>query len=74
MTCVAFCHKTLDVPGLKFLSFWGIMRKDFFISSVASLESFVAYVCASVLFEENRYDFASFYLFALRKIFAVKFF
>jgi hypothetical protein len=74
MTGVAFCHTTLDARGLKFVSFLGDNEQSFFISFAESLESFVAYFYISVLFEENHYDFASIYLLASRKIFAVNFF
>lgn len=50
------------------------MSKDSFISFTESLESFVAYFYASVLFEGNHDNFAPFCLLALRKIFAVNFF
>jgi hypothetical protein len=51
------------------------MSKDFFFILFAeSLERYVASFYASILFEGNHYDFTSFYLFALSKIFAVNFF
>jgi hypothetical protein len=64
----------LDARGLKFVLLLGDNEQRFFISFAESLESFEAYFYASILFEENHYDFASFYLMALSKIFAVNFF
>ena len=69
---VAFCHTTLDARCLKFVAFLWDNEQRNFISFAESLESVVAYFYASILFEENHYDFASFFLLTLRKIFCRK--